>query len=256
MKPKKPNAELVCKQFEDALAPRLRLSTTDRAVYYHLLRHSRLEGKSRLHFSIIWLARNLGLTEETVRASLRRLVQHRALCLVERSKAGHVMDIKLPEEVPGACLNKVPARAAVRSPHSDNLEEIDFMRTRALRQAIHAREGGVCFYCLRRIGPEMQCLDHVIPRVQLGPNSYRNLVSCCRECNSRKGERPAPDFLRLLYREGRIVGAELLRGLQSLKDLASGNLRPSLAPPAISPHRKSRPSCSIWGRASARPPNG
>ena len=64
MKAQKPKAELVCKQFEDALAPRLRLSTTDRAVYYHLLRHSRFEGKSRLHFSIIWLARNLGLTEE------------------------------------------------------------------------------------------------------------------------------------------------------------------------------------------------
>jgi DNA-binding GntR family transcriptional regulator len=95
MKTKKPNAELVCKQFEDSLAPRLRLSTTDRAVYYHLLRHSRLEGKSRLHFSVIWLARNLGLTVDTVRAALRRLVQHRALRLIERSKAGHVIDIRL-----------------------------------------------------------------------------------------------------------------------------------------------------------------
>src|SRR5713226_8390142 len=226
MNAKKPNAELVCKQFEDALAPRLRLSTTDRAVYYHLLRHSRLEGKSRLHFSIIWLARNLGLTEETVRAALRRLVQHRALCLVERSKAGHVMDIKLPEEVPGARLNRVQTPPAVPSPHSGNLEEIDFMRTPALRQAIHAREGGVCFYCLRRIGPQMQCLDHVIPRAQLGPNSYRNLVSCCLACNSRKGERPAGDFLRSLYREGRVTGAELIRSLRSLKDLAAGKLRP------------------------------
>jgi 5-methylcytosine-specific restriction endonuclease McrA len=226
MKAKKPNAELVCKQFEDALAPRLRLSTTDRAVYYHLLRHSRLEGKSRLHFSVIWLARNLGLTVDTVRAALRRLVQHRALRLVERSKAGHVMDIRLPEEVPGARRSRAQLRAAIPSPHSPNLEEIDFMRTPELRQAIHAREGGVCFYCLRRIGPDFQCLDHVIPRAQLGPNSYRNLVSCCRECNSRKGERPAPDFLRSLYREGRLTGAELIRALQSLTDLATGNLRP------------------------------
>jgi hypothetical protein len=64
-------------------------------------------------------------------------------------------------------------------------------------------------------------------------NSYRNLVSCCLECNSRKGERPADDFLRLLYREGRIVGAELIRGLQSLKHLAAGKLRPQLG---ASPH--------------------
>src|SRR5258707_14829387 len=102
MKAKKPNAELVCKQFEDALAPRLRLSTTDRAVYYHLLRHSRFEGKSRLHFSLIWLARNLGLTEEAVRAALRRLVQHRTLRLVGRRKPGPAMDVCLAEGVPGA----------------------------------------------------------------------------------------------------------------------------------------------------------
>ncbi len=157
MKANKPSAELVCKQFEDALAPRLRLSTTDRAVYYHLLRHSRFEGKSRLHFSIIWLARNLGLTEGTVRSALRRLVQHRALRLVQRSKAGHVMDVRLPEEVPGARRSTAQTRASVPSPDCGNLEEIDFMRTPELRQAIHAREGGVCFYCLRRIGPQMQC---------------------------------------------------------------------------------------------------
>jgi 5-methylcytosine-specific restriction endonuclease McrA len=234
MKAKKPNAELVCKQFEDALAPRLRLSTTDRTVYYHLLRHSRFEGKPRLRFSTIWLARNLDLSVDTVRAALRRLVQHRALRLIHRSKAGHVVDVRLPEEVPGARRSSAHTSAAVPSPSSGNLEETDFMRTPELRQAIHAREGGVCFYCLRRIGPEMQCLDHVIPRARLGPNSYRNLVSCCRECNSRKGERPAADFLRSLYREGRIVGAELIRGLQSLKDLAAGKLRPVLAPPAVS----------------------
>ncbi|HET8922628.1 MAG TPA: HNH endonuclease [Candidatus Acidoferrum sp.] len=231
MKAKKPNAELVCKQFEDALAPRLRLYTTDRAVYYHLLRHSRLEGKSRLHFSIIWLARNLGLTVDTVRHALRRLVQHRALRLIERSKAGHVMDVRLPEEVPGARRSRAQTHATVPSSDSANLEETDFMRTPELRQAIHAREGGVCFYCLRHTGPEMQCLDHVIPRAQLGPNSYRNLVSCCRECNSRKGERPAADFLRSLYREGRLTGAELIGALQSLNDLAAGNLRPILRSP-------------------------
>src|SRR5260370_35529370 len=126
MKTKKPNAELVCKQFEDALAPRLRLSTTDRAVYYHLLRHSRLEGKSRLHFSIIWLARNLGLTEDTVRAALRRLVQHRALRLIQRSKAGHVMDVRLPEEVPGALRSTAQTRATVPSPHRGHLQETGF----------------------------------------------------------------------------------------------------------------------------------
>jgi hypothetical protein len=45
----------VWKQFEDLLIPGLRLSIIERAVYSHLLRHSRLEGKQRLQFSIDWL---------------------------------------------------------------------------------------------------------------------------------------------------------------------------------------------------------
>src|SRR5258708_27601121 len=61
-----------------------------------------------------------------------------------------------------------------------------------------------------------------------GRNSYRNLVSCCIECNTRKGDRPAPDFLRTLYRQGRLTPAELDARLCALKDLAAGKLGPSL----------------------------
>jgi hypothetical protein len=52
-------------------------------------------------------------------------------------------------------------------------------------------------------------VDHVVPRAQFGRNSYRNLVSCCVECNSAKGERDARDFLRSLYRKGGLTKAEL-----------------------------------------------
>src|ERR1041385_5024768 len=44
----KPDAEVAWKQFEDHLIPTLRLSAIDRAVYSHLFRHSRLEGKRQL----------------------------------------------------------------------------------------------------------------------------------------------------------------------------------------------------------------
>jgi len=65
--------------------------------------------------------------------------------------------------------------------------------------------------------------------VQLGRNSYRNLVSCCADCNSRKGELRAADFLRSLYRERRLTAAELAARLRALDALASGKLRPTLA---------------------------
>jgi len=52
----KANAESTWKQFEDHLVPQLRLSVIERAVYSHLLRHSRLEGKRDVRFSIKELA--------------------------------------------------------------------------------------------------------------------------------------------------------------------------------------------------------
>jgi hypothetical protein len=52
MKNKKPNAEVVWKQFEDVMVPQLDLGLVDRAVYLHLVRHSRLEGQLQFRFSI------------------------------------------------------------------------------------------------------------------------------------------------------------------------------------------------------------
>src|SRR5713101_4777659 len=102
MKHEKIDVVEVCKELEDLLAPRLKLSVLDRAVYSHLLRHSRFEGKLRLRFSILWLAHNLGITARRTRESVRRLVDKEILRLVERSNIGHVVEVRLPGEVPAA----------------------------------------------------------------------------------------------------------------------------------------------------------
>jgi hypothetical protein len=117
MKCKKLNAVHVWKQFEDLLAPRLRLSVYDRAVYYNLVRHSQLEGKRRLHFSIPWLAQNIGLTVGPVRDSVRRFIDQGVFRLLHRSSQGHVIEVRLPEEIPAARpqnKRRRPGRAAVR----------------------------------------------------------------------------------------------------------------------------------------------
>jgi hypothetical protein len=64
--------------------------------------------------------------------------------------------------------------------------------------------------------------------VRFGGNSYRNMVSCCLECNSGKGDRPALGFLRTLYHKGRLTAAELDGRFRALKHLAAGKLRPVL----------------------------
>jgi hypothetical protein len=228
MKTKIPNALLVWKQFEDDVVPRLRLTITDRAVYYHLLRHTRLEGKLQLHFSLDWLARGTRLCNGAVRPAVGRLIDHGALRLVERTKAGHVVEVLLPDEVPAARPDPGEAREAAQPISAVDLEQVDFRKTKELRQAIYARDRGLCFYCLQQINVLGQCLDHVVPQAEFGRNSYRNLVSCCLECNSRKGAGSAADFLRRLCREGRLTGKDFSDRLRALDDLASGKLRPVL----------------------------
>jgi HNH endonuclease len=225
MKNKKLNVGQVWKQFDDVLAPGLRLSPVDRAVYSHLFRHSRLEGKRCIQFSMHWLARGVCLSAGPVRRAVRRLIASGALRLVERNQTGHFVEVRLPEEIPALFTGAIPRRAARRN-RDDSLEELDFMTSRDRRQAIHDREGGRCFYCRRPVTSTMRCLDHVMPRVEVEDHSYRNLVSCCVECNSLKRGRSAANFLRWLHRERRLTAAELAGGLRALNALVAGKLRP------------------------------
>jgi 5-methylcytosine-specific restriction endonuclease McrA len=221
---KKLNAKLLWMQFEDVLAPRLGLTVKERAVYSYLLRHSLVVGKLRLQFAVIALARTLGLSIGAARHAVRRLDELGALRVLKRSKTGHLAEMRLPEKI--RAIRRNDASQAAVEPLASTLETTDLLKTWALRKTIHDRERGACFYCLRRTPAQVHGLDHVVPRVRFGRNSYRNLVSCCLECNSRKGDRPAPDFLRALYRLGRLTAGELDGRLRALKDLAAGKLRP------------------------------
>ena len=61
-----------------------------------------------------------------------------------------------------------------------------------------------------------------------GAISYRNLVSACMECNAQKGEQPADEYLRWLFREHRLGAAELRGRFEALEMLAEGKLRPTV----------------------------
>jgi hypothetical protein len=226
MKNENLDVKLIWIQFEDHLVPQLRLNVVDRAVYSHLFRHSRLVGKCRLRFSIAWLSRGTRLCDGAARMAVRRLAARGALRLIERSKSGHTVEVRLPEEIRGFGAHNIEGGNPARPVRAANIEEVNFLKIKALRQAIHAREHGLCFYCQRRTSADKRCLDHVVSLVNLGGNSYRNLVSSCVECNSKKGEMSGADFLLWLYREGRLTATEFTGRLRALEALAAGKLRP------------------------------
>jgi predicted DNA-binding transcriptional regulator len=134
MKNKKPNAALMWKQFED-LAPRMRLSIADRTVYSYLLRHGRLEGRRRIEFSLGELARGACVSLNAARPAVRRLITRGVLLLVERSKVGHVAEVRTPEEILMVQSVQVGSKPLCGTRTSD-LEELDFLNHPARRRTI------------------------------------------------------------------------------------------------------------------------
>jgi 5-methylcytosine-specific restriction endonuclease McrA len=57
------------------------------------------------------------------------------------------------------------------------------------RRNIYARDQNRCQYCGKHFSTKELTLDHVVPRVQGGENSWTNLVCACVKCNARKGGR-------------------------------------------------------------------
>ena len=145
MKPKKLNAQLLWMQFEDVLAPRLGLSVKERAVYSYLLRHSLVVGKLRLQFAVMALARDLGLAIGAARQAVRRLDELGALRVLERSKSGHLAVMRMPEKIRAVRLRKNDAFHVAGEPPAATLETTDFLKSWALRKAIHDREAAPVF---------------------------------------------------------------------------------------------------------------
>lgn len=67
------------------------------------------------------------------------------------------------------------------------------------RRNIYARDANQCQYCGKYYSTRELTLDHVVPRVQGGANSWTNLVCACVKCNAKKGGRtPAQARMTIL----------------------------------------------------------
>ena len=69
---------------------------------------------------------------------------------------------------------------------------LPFRKVNLNRQNIFRRDDYKCIYCGSK---ERLTLDHVIPKSKGGPNTWKNLVTCCGDCNVKKGDKKVEDFL-------------------------------------------------------------
>lgn len=209
----------VLAECEDFLFPKLRLSVRQRALYYHLLRHTHLVGRNTHVFAIDPVAAAIGVSGTSVREDVRSLHDLGCLVIEERSRRGHTVRVLLPTELVGI----IPGEP----PQSIDIESLDFSDRRFV-PALLRRERSRCFYCLREIGDASCELDHVVSQADRRDHSYRNIVCACHSCNTTKQAADARDFVRSLYRKGTLSQADLEDRLEELTRLQGGRLVPDV----------------------------
>ncbi|MGH9414609.1 MAG: HNH endonuclease [Terriglobales bacterium] len=84
-----------------------------------------------------------------------------------------------------SCRNHYPVPSVIRLLDYRRIPH----RTRALsRKSILLRDRNTCQYCGTVCAAQALTLDHVVPRSRGGKSTWENLVTCCHDCNHRKGD--------------------------------------------------------------------
>jgi len=71
------------------------------------------------------------------------------------------------------------------------------------RRTVMARDFYTCQYCGKQPGKAELTIDHVIPRSRGGETTWENVVTACRRCNQKKGNRTPEEAGMPLLRKPR-----------------------------------------------------
>lgn len=221
------NLEQFFMQFQDYLAPKL--DTYEQAIYLYLFRHSKLIGKDEIVVGFksarTRMACGVGekgkpMSENTAYLKSQSLQEKGLIQIIDSERSGRRIILKMPDEIPGI----IPEQS---EPTLINIGVMDFFEVPENRLLILKREDHRCFYCLRSLTKENHVIEHVISRPD-GDNSYRNVVAACRQCNNKKDNSSAEDYLRTLYRASLLDNNEFESRLSHLERLRKGELIPEI----------------------------
>lgn len=79
---------------------------------------------------------------------------------------------------------KTPAVVRLRKMARSDKRAVKFSRVN-----VYQRDGYRCQYCRKKFAARELSYDHVVPRSAGGRTDWNNIVSSCKVCNSRKGNR-------------------------------------------------------------------
>jgi len=74
----------------------------------------------------------------------------------------------------------------IRYTKYDKIPKVTF---RLSRQAIYNRDNWTCYICGEEFSEGKLSIDHVVPTSRGGKNSWENMITCCKNCNYKKGDK-------------------------------------------------------------------
>ncbi|OGC89563.1 MAG: HNH endonuclease [candidate division Zixibacteria bacterium RBG_16_53_22] len=93
---------------------------------------------------------------------------------------------------------QIPVPSVIRL---DFYVKVPAKRIMLTRKNIIKRDGSRCQYCGRK--KSQMTVDHIIPKIYGGKDTWENLVCACLECNNRKGHQTPEHAGLLLVRRPR-----------------------------------------------------
>ena len=107
-----------------------------------------------------------------------------AFCILYKENARVEVEYKDWTVRSGSSIHKVPA-VIVKTEYVRFKPFVSFSR-----RNVYLRDGYECQYC----GSKKELtFDHVIPSSKGGKTNWHNIVTCCRKCNSKKGNKTAKE---------------------------------------------------------------
>lgn len=83
----------------------------------------------------------------------------------------------------------------------------------ANRSNVIWRDQNKCQYCAKEDESDILTIDHVLPRSKGGKNTWENLVTACKKCNQKKGNRTPKEANMKLLREPKRPKSSILRAI-------------------------------------------
>jgi len=119
----------------------------------------------------------------------------RAVVLLERGKAELLQNGRGEIHTPGRV---VPVPSVIRLVYQVRRP---LPQRRLTRKEVFLRDNYTCQYCGRQTRD--LTIDHIIPRHRGGSQTWENVVTACKRCNHRKGDRTPQEAGMRLLREPR-----------------------------------------------------